>query len=128
LNVASVGHALKIVAGTMSRRSSAWGRKPDASRATKKTFLAVIGPLPVLAGFAISRNCQRRSVMMVAMVMVMVLRSAHHAFDAADNAPGDSADNAANRRANRAGCAPAFGRAFLTASNNALRLRGDRQR
>ncbi len=65
---------------------------------------------------------------MVVMVMVMAPRSADHAFDAANDAPGDSTDNAADRRANRAGRAPAFGGASLTASNDALGLRGERRR
>ncbi|WP_298355561.1 hypothetical protein [Rhodoblastus sp.] len=66
--------------------------------------------------------------MTVAMVMALALRGAHHALDAANNAPGDSTDNAANRRAHRAGRAPARGRALLRSANNALRLRGERQR
>jgi hypothetical protein len=98
----------------------------------QKAFSAVIGALPCLAGFAISRNCQRRSVMtvviMTTVAMIMALRSAHHAFDAANHAPGGSTDNAANRRANRASRAPAFGGALLSASNNALRLRSERRR
>jgi hypothetical protein len=65
---------------------------------------------------------------MVVVVMVMVLRSADHAFDAADNAPCDPTDNAANRRANRTSRAPACGRALLSAANNALSLRGERRR
>jgi hypothetical protein len=60
--------------------------------------------------------------------MVMVPRSPHHAFDAANNAPGDSTDNAANCRSNRASRAPTLGRALLSTPNNALSLRSERHR
>ena len=65
---------------------------------------------------------------MTAAMVMMALRSPHHAFDAADNAPGDPTDNPANRSANRASRAPACGGALLSASNNALSLRGERRR
>ena len=65
---------------------------------------------------------------MMTAAMVMAPRSAHHALDAANDAPGDPTDNAANRRAHRAGRAPACGRALLRAANYALRLRGERRR
>jgi hypothetical protein len=66
--------------------------------------------------------------MMMMAAMVMAPRSAHHAFDAANNAPGHPTNNAANRRANRSSRAPTFGRALLSASNNALSLRSERHR
>jgi hypothetical protein len=65
---------------------------------------------------------------MMVVALVMAPRSAHHAFDAANNAPGHSTDNAAIRRANRASRAPTFGRALLGAANNALSLRNERHR
>jgi hypothetical protein len=61
-------------------------------------------------------------------VMMMVPRSTHHAFDAADNATGHSTDHAANRCANRTGGAPTFRRASLTTPDNALSLSGERHR
>ena len=67
-------------------------------------------------------------IVVVMMVMMVVSRNSHHAFDAADNAPGHSTDYAANRCANRTGGAPTFGRASLTAPDNALSLSGDRHR
>lgn len=66
--------------------------------------------------------------MMMTVGVVMAPRSAHHAFDAANNAPGDSTDNAANCRANRASRAPTLGGALLTTLNNALSLRSERHR
>ena len=62
------------------------------------------------------------------MVVMIVPRSAHHAFDAANNAPGHSTDNAANRRADWTSRAPTFGCASLTTSDNALSLRSERHR
>ncbi|MDI9848535.1 hypothetical protein QM467_10750 [Rhodoblastus sp. 17X3] len=67
-------------------------------------------------------------VIMMTVAAVMALRSAHHAFDAANNAPGDSTDNAANCGANRASRAPTFGGASLAALNNALSLGAERHR
>lgn len=75
----------------------------------------------------IDADRQRPLAMMMA-TTVTVLRSAHHAFDAANNAPGHTTDNASNCRANGASRAPALGRALLCASNNALRLRGEGHR
>jgi hypothetical protein len=66
--------------------------------------------------------------MMTVAVVMVALRSAHHTFDAANNAPADSTDNAANCRANRASRAPTFGGASLATSNNALSLRRERHR
>jgi hypothetical protein len=66
--------------------------------------------------------------MVMVVVVVMALRNARHAFDAANNATGDSTDNAANRGANRARRAPAFGGASLATTNNALSLRAERYR
>ena len=66
---------------------------------------------------------------MVMVVVVMVVsKTSHHAFDAADNATGHSTDHAANRCANRTGGAPTFGRASLTTPDNALSLSGERHR
>ena len=67
-------------------------------------------------------------VIVVVVIAVVVLRNSHHAFDAADNAAGHSTDHAANRCANWTGGAPTFGRASLTALDNALSLSGDRHR
>jgi hypothetical protein len=66
-------------------------------------------------------------MMMVVVIIVMVLRSADHPFDAADNAARHASDHAANGRADRTGCAPAFGRASLATLDYALGLCGERQ-
>jgi hypothetical protein len=67
-------------------------------------------------------------VMMVVVAMMMMARNTHHSFCAADNAACHSTDNATDRGANRTGCAPAHGRASLTAPDNALSLCGERHR
>jgi hypothetical protein len=67
-------------------------------------------------------------VIVVVVVVMVVSRNSHHASDAADNATGRSTDHAANRCANRTGGAPTFGRASLTAPDNALSLSGERHR
>jgi hypothetical protein len=67
-------------------------------------------------------------MMMMMMVMAIVLRSAHHALDAADDATCHATDHAANRRANRTGGAPAFGRASLATPDYSLSTGGERHR
>ncbi|WP_336606163.1 hypothetical protein [Candidatus Rhodoblastus alkanivorans] len=68
------------------------------------------------------------AVMTMVVVIMMALRSAHHAFDAADDATGHSTDHAANRCANRTGGAPTLGRASLATPDNALSLCGEGRR
>ena len=65
---------------------------------------------------------------MPVVMMVMMFRSTHDAFDAADNAAGHSTDHAANRCANRTGSSPTFGSAALTAPDDSLSLSGERHR
>ncbi len=62
------------------------------------------------------------------MVVMVVARRAHHAFDAADHAAGHSADRAANHCANWAGGVPTLSRALFAPLNNTLSLRGERHR
>jgi len=67
-------------------------------------------------------------VMVMVVMMVIVLRNSHDAFDAADNAAGHATDHPSNRCANRTGGVPAFGRASLTTLDNSLSLSGERRR
>ena len=78
-------------------------------------------------------------VIVMVVMMVIVLRNSHDAFDAADNAAGHATDHPSNRCANRTGGVPAFsaamrsmtwafGRASLTTLDNSLSLSGERRR
>lgn len=67
-------------------------------------------------------------MMVVVVVMMAMLRSSDHAFDATDDAPSHSTDDAANGCANRTGGASTFCRASLAPLDNALSPCGEGHR